>query len=1130
MRLFVDELREDERFRALAGRARAAAPRPVRAGSVYGSAQGLLVAALAGRVPGPLLAVALGPEEADDLATDIAAFGGAALRFPAWEALPGEDALPNFATAAERLEVLRRLAAGAVPPETAIVVSIGALLEPVPAPDHVRRASIPLKAGEEVPPALLEKALVAAGFERAPMVELPGEWSRRGGIVDIFPLVGGGPYRLEYFGDAIESIREFDPETQRSLRAVEAVEVALAGAKDFFRGADALSRSLLDYLPPGATALALEPARVEGMGLEIARRFGSAYLPLEAYTAGIARRPRIEVSALPFEPEEGTFDFDTRSVERVAGERVADVAAGVGRLLADGARTTILVAREGERVRVAEILKEGGLTPDGGGPLEIAVGDLARGFHAPRLRRAALVARELFRQALIRRPAAQPRAAKRRPGRPIASFLELSPGDFVVHVSHGIGRFLGIERMSAPGEPPEAPKLQEYLKLEYANDVLVYVPATKIELVQRYVGAKGFAPHLSTVGTGGWQRQKERVKAAVLDLAADLLEVQAARDLKQGIAFPDDDEWQRSFEASFPYEDTPDQARATDELKGDMRSPRPMDRLICGDVGYGKTEIAMRAAFKAAMAGKQVGVLVPTTVLAEQHLETFRARMAEFPVRIECVNRFRSHSQQRKILEAAKKGEVDILIGTHRILSQDVDFKDLGLVIIDEEQRFGVAHKERLKRLRKTVDVLTLTATPIPRTLHMSLLGIKDISALETPPEGRLAVQTVIARDSPALVREAILRELAREGQVFFVHNRVHSIERRAGELERLVPEARFAIVHGQMDEHALEDRMMAFHRGLVDVLVTTTIIESGLDIPRANTIFIDRADAFGLADLHQLRGRVGRYKHRAYAYLLLPKEERVVSEVAERRLKAIEEFNELGAGFRIAMRDLEIRGAGNILGAEQSGHIAMVGYDLYCRLLKLAVDEIKAAAGSAPGEGAGATEVLGEEGVEIELVVEAHLSERYIPDAKQKIESYRRLAAAHSDDELFEAEAELRDRFGPLPEAARALVRWNRLRIACERLGIAKVSAEGKVAVLRFAGNGNELRRQLAYSRARALWPEAGTCYVVVSEEPGLAPEKVLDALVGALCIEREVAPGAEPEPPPRHAKARAARGARRG
>jgi transcription-repair coupling factor (superfamily II helicase) len=1165
LRALVAEARRSPRVREIAlalAQARSAAAAGggpeatvARAGSVYGSAQALLLAALREDLPGPLLAVTIGVDEAEDLAQDLLAFGvpeAALLRFPAWEALPSQDALPNFQIFSDRLLALRRLAGGGVGRGAVVVAPVGALLQPVPEPEALRKAAVPIVRGETLPPALLEEALSRAGFERRTMVELPGEWARRGGILDVFPLAGGAPLRVEWFGDEVDSIREVDVESQRSLREVERAEVVLVGVPSVFRGADALRRSLLDYLAPGAALAVLEPARVEGMAVELSRRFGAGgpYLPASLWLEEAARLPRLEVSALPLA---GGLSLETRSVERTQSGKVEEVAAGIAALLESGARVDVLVPKDAERRRLQELLSEKGLAP--GERLAFVEGDLAKGFHAPLLSRALLTSRELFHASLARRAA--PRRAKRHKGAPIQSFLELSPGDVVVHVVHGIGRFLGVERLESDG------RLAEYLKVEYAEGTIVYVPATRIELVQRYIGAKGFQPHLSKIGTAGWQRHKARVKAAVMDLAAELIEVQAQRDMKQGHAYPGDDDWQRAFEASFPWEDTDDQLAATEAIKADMQATRPMDRLVCGDVGYGKTELAMRAAFKAALAGKQVAVLVPTTVLAEQHLETFRARMSEFPVRVACLDRFRSGAEARRIVSSVKKGEIDILIGTHRILSDDVAWKDLGLVVIDEEQRFGVAHKEKLKRLRKTVDLLTLTATPIPRTLHMSLLGIRDISPLETPPEGRLAVETHIVAEDPRQVREAILREMAREGQVFFLHNRVHSIDRRAAELEALVPEARFAVVHGQMDEDLLEERMLAFVRGHVDVLVTTTIIESGVDIPRANTIFIDRADAFGLADLHQLRGRVGRTERRAYAYLLLPRSE-AVSEVAERRLKAIEEFNELGAGFRIAMRDLEIRGAGNILGAEQSGHIATVGYDLYCRLLKEAVDELRrlgpgasaqavaeaaavaavggevagagaSAGGGGRGRGGGSGEGAGsggggrsgegagvggrlrrttiglvaadtpEGGVEIEMALDAHIPERYIADPKQKIEGYRKLAAAHDDGALLDALREMRDRFGPPPEPVRALARWNRLRIACEAMGVFRVSTEGKVGVLKYSGDGDELKRRLAYTRTKAIWPEPMTCFAVVAEEPGLPAEAFVERLVRALCVDRE-------------------------
>ncbi len=610
--------------------------------------------------------------------------------------------------------------------------------------------------------------------------------------------------------------------------------------------------------------------------------------------------------------------------------------------------------------------------------------------------------------------------------RAIDSFLDLHEGDLVVHVSHGIARYRGMQVVDKNGQT------EEHLILEFREGTRVYVPASKIELVQKYVGGAHSDPELSKLGGVGWQRKKDKVAAAVLDLASDMVDLQALREAQPGMAFPPDSEWQAEFEAAFPYEETPDQLTSLVEIKRDMERARPMDRLICGDVGYGKTELAIRAAFKAIDNGKQVAVLVPTTVLAEQHYRTFSERLAEYPFVVESISRFRSAGEQKRIVQRLAQGGVDIIIGTHRLVSADVRFKDLGLVIIDEEQRFGVEHKERLKRLRQTVDVLTMTATPIPRTLHLSLLGIRDISNLETPPRDRLAIETRIARFDPQLIRHAMLRELNREGQIYFVHNRVQNIHEIADRIQQIVPEARIAIGHGQMNEHELESAMVRFVRRDVDVLVATTIIESGLDIPNANTIFINQADNYGLADLHQLRGRVGRFKHRAYAYLLLDAD-RSVTPNAARRLKAIEEFTELGAGFKIAMRDLEIRGAGNILGTQQSGHIAAVGYELYCQLLENAVRRLKNQPLRTHLE------------VNVELPWRAFLPRDYVQGQKLRIEVYRRLGRIRRLDRLEDFKGELRDRFGPLPEAAGWLLRLGELRLLAARWQIATVHLDGK-------------------------------------------------------------------------------------
>lgn len=652
--------------------------------------------------------------------------------------------------------------------------------------------------------------------------------------------------------------------------------------------------------------------------------------------------------------------------------------------------------------------------------VQLCIGHVARGFRLVAEKIVVLSDNELFARTEVQRA---PRK-KRVESRAIDSFLDLAIGDRVVHLSHGIAIFRGIELQK------KADILEESLVLEFADHVKMFVPIALIHLVQKYVGGAKASPELSKIGGTSWVNKKKRVAEAVGDMAADMLKLQAERDQKPGLACPPDSHWMEEFEAEFPYTETDDQLRAIADLKSDMQLARPMDRLICGDVGYGKTEVAMRAAFKAVDAGRQVAVLVPTTVLCEQHFRSFSERMAEFPVTIASLNRFRSPSETREVLKGLAEGTIDMVIGTHRLVSKDVKFKDLGLLVIDEEQRFGVETKELLKHLRLEVDVLTLSATPIPRTLHMSLVGIRDISNLETPPQDRMAVETRICRWDGELIRSAIVRELNRTGQIYFVHNRVYDIQTIADKIHTLVPEATIDIVHGQMDEDSMEAAMVGFVEGRTDILVATTIIESGLDIPNANTIFIDQADRYGLSDLHQLRGRVGRYKHRAYCYLLLD-EGRALTPQASRRLKAIEEFSELGAGFKIAMRDLEIRGAGNILGTEQSGHIAAVGYELYCQLLENAVRAMKR------------QPIREHRHVEVTLPVSAFIPPEYVPDGRPKIEMYRKLSSVESLDDWAQLKDEFRDRFGPLPDPVEKLFQIRELQLLAMRWQIHDIHLE---------------------------------------------------------------------------------------
>ena len=691
-----------------------------------------------------------------------------------------------------------------------------------------------------------------------------------------------------------------------------------------------------------------------------------------------------------------------------------------------GQEVFLICQTEAEVRRLGEVFAGTQLARDG--RLHFSIGALQNGFRLVPDRIVLLSSGELFRRADVQRPA----AARRRLGRAIDSFLDLHEGDLVVHLSHGIARYRGMKLLEKNGQ------VEEHLELEFQGKTRLYVPSSKIGLVQKYVGGTKGRPTLARLGGRLWEKQKKRVESAVSDMAAEMLELQAVRASRPGISFRVETEWQHEFDASFPYKETPDQLTSLEAIKQDMHAARPMDRLLCGDVGYGKTEVAMRAAFNAIDSGYQVAVLVPTTVLAEQHLRTFSARMAEFPFSIAALSRFSTPRQQAETIERLAAGSVDVLIGTHRLVQPDVKFHNLGLIIIDEEQRFGVEVKERLKAMRQTVDVLTMTATPIPRTLHMGLMGVRDISNLETPPEDRLAVETRVTRFHADLIRQAVLRELNRQGQIYFVHNRVQDIQSLAKRLGQIVPEARIGVAHGQMAEHELEQVMLDFVVQRFDILLATTIIESGLDIPNANTIFIDEADRYGLADLHQLRGRVGRYIHRAYCYLLLDPNKNLTSSSA-RRLKAIEEFSQMGAGFAIAMRDLEIRGAGNILGTQQSGHIAVVGYELYCSLLQQAVHHLKREPPKQAIE------------VDIDLPGEGHIPRSYVPDMRLKIDLYRRLGRISTAEELGDLRSELRDRFGAPPPLVEHLLWLAELRIAAHQWRIESIHLEPPYVVFRY-------------------------------------------------------------------------------
>jgi transcription-repair coupling factor (superfamily II helicase) len=1001
----------------------------------WGSSAALAAATLGLAAPRTLLVVIAHPRDADGWAEDIASFAGVRPTvFPAWENLPSADTVVDE-LATQRLRLLKQLQ-GPTPPRF-VVTTIQALIQPVPDRAQLEQGRRVLRVGEQTDIDELSTWLVESGYQRTDAVELPGEFSRRGGILDIFPPDADAPYRVEFFGDEVESIRQFAPHTQRSLGNVQTAEItaanmdpgAVRGEADGDGAAEVrLTGHLGDYLGAGAWTLLVEPEELDEQGKLYLERVADirGLFSVQGVFAQLLRFPSIRVTALPSPSTEATCHLRVESVERFSGDvsRVRDELDSIAQAGPQGGngrhgdRVLIACHNEAECKRLGEVLAAGRLAQTE--RLRLVTGRVRAGFRMVDAGLVVLGGQELFHREEVRQ--VQPR--RRLEARAIDSFLDLNDGDLVVHVSHGIARYHGMQVLERNG------RTEEHLLLEFRDGVYLYVPASKIDLVQKYVGGSRTEPELSKLGGTGWQRKKEKVEAAVLDLASEMIELQALREAKPGVALPPDTEWQAEFEASFPYQETPDQLASLAEIKKDMQRPRPMDRLICGDVGYGKTELAVRAAFKAIDNGRQVAVLVPTTVLAEQHYRTFSQRLAEYPFVVECISRFRTAREQKDILERLAQGGVDVIIGTHRLVSADVRFKDLGLAIIDEEQRFGVEHKERLKRLRQTVDVLTMTATPIPRTLHLSLLGIRDISNLETPPADRLAIETRITRFDPQLIRHAILREMNRDGQVYFVHNRVHNIREIADQVREIVPEARISVAHGQMPEHELEEAMLRFVRRESDVLVATTIIESGLDIPNANTIFINQADLYGLADLHQLRGRVGRYKHRAYAYLLLDSD-RSITPTAARRLKAIEEFTELGAGFKIALRDLEIRGAGNLLGTQQSGHIAAVGYELYCQLLENAVRAMKNQRLKTPLE------------VAVDLPWEAYLPRDYVPGQRLRIEVYRRLARVRRLERLEDFRSELRDRFGALPEPAEWLLRLAEVRLLAARWQVAQVRLE---------------------------------------------------------------------------------------
>jgi transcription-repair coupling factor (superfamily II helicase) len=1075
-----------------------------------GSSPAFLLAGLLPSLSAPCIIVTPDSETAEEFFRELRLYADhpeAVFYFPPWETAPFEQSSPHPDISGERLHALAALQEGRA---QAVVAPVSALMQRVVSRRLLGEYSQYLVVGEEVERDSLLMKLVDLGYSMVPLVEDRGTASVRGGIVDIFPPDFQVPVRIEFFGDFIESIRSFDPVTQRSLHPLDELvllpsrEIVLSEdvVRDFSprlkarcdqlgipatRRRDLMEQlqnsiyppgveylqpllhpgleTLFDYAGPGAVFVEIDPLAVQeaeeyfrdelhvaeqraAEALSIVCTVNDLFLGMEQVREMKRACRRIAVPRLELEEgNEGTVLF------RFAGEDNSDLklalspdSEGVLRPLVERLfawlgekyRVSVVCHQWSQVQRLQELLGHYGVPisvseghfyegPHDDSSVRILTGDLSRGFRLPGEGIAVIAEEEIFGRRVKRRDLSDIRKKQI-----LVSLAELKPSDFMVHVDFGVGIYRGLQHLAFDGIGGD------FLLLEYAGRDKLYLPVDRINLVQRYVGGEGSEPPLDRLGGAGWDKKKTKAREAVEEMAEELLKIYAARQVHEGFSFSPPDELYREFEAAFSYEETPDQLGAIEDVVRDMERSRPMDRLVCGDVGYGKTEVAMRGAFKAAMDGKQVAVLVPTTVLAAQHLETFRARFAAYPVKVEMLSRFRSPREQKAILEGVKTGGVDIVIGTHRLLQKDVVFKDLGLLIIDEEHRFGVSHKEKLKQYRAVVDVLTLTATPIPRTLNMSLSGIRDLSIIDTPPVDRLAIKTFVARFSDELIREAVLRELRRGGQVFFVHNRVQSIGAMADYLRKLIPEAKLAVGHGQMQERDLEQVMLGFLHGEFNLFLCTTIIESGLDIPSANTMIVNRADTFGLAQLYQLRGRVGRSSQRAYAYFLIPGEGAVSADARE-RLRVIQELTELGAGFRIAMHDLEIRGTGDFLGSRQSGNIAAVGFELYSELLEEAVSRMKGDSKPEHIE------------PEINLKIPAFIPEDYVPDPNQRLVLYKRLAQSSAEEDVGSVGDELLDRFGKHPLPVNYLLESMKLRVRLRSLLIRKLEFDGRRLVISF-------------------------------------------------------------------------------
>jgi transcription-repair coupling factor (superfamily II helicase) len=1112
-------------------------------GGLWGSSKAYLISLIRQEFQSPCLIVTPSQKQAEEVYEDLTFFCQHPFRptpgpsqegnsevylYSQWDIAPYEQASPHREIVSERLVVLDKL----LNHENIIVIApVEALMHRTLPRTALHEFTVYVGVGEEIDRQLLIATLVDVGYKHTALVENRGEFSIRGGIIDVFPAFSENPIRIELFGDTVESLREFDAMTQRSLGQLDLVnilpgrelilgdktcaiakknieiQVSETGSsynalktvmnhldeKIFFPGFEWYApyfhgelETLFDYINPNVLVFLDEPGEIESTArtfqttiqknYQTAQERGSLlpepemlYLSpdtlatrlhecqqiklqwLDLRTPGLSESVLVKIScyAVPTKAIEWGYTIapNEKGVEDLE-QHLASTTKRIREWIEEEHQVVIVAYTEGQAKRLWEILRDHNVPArvetgnweleTGSSPLAtrysplphdavVLVGTLNCGFIFSPHRLVVITEDEFLGKQTVRQ-----RHKQRKPGKFLTTLGELEIGDYVVHVDHGIGIYQGLKKIAVRDIGMEC------LHLEYSGGDKLYVPVDRLDLVQKYKGADQRRPKIDKLGGTSWARVKERVKASVEKMAKELLETYAVRQALPGAQFSMDDHLYREFEASFEYEETPDQAKTIEAVIRDMMLPKPMDRLVCGDVGYGKTEIAMRAAFLAVLNGKQVAILVPTTLLAQQHYDNFVRRFASYPVNVGMLSRFKTKKEQQETVKRMKEGKVDIVIGTHRLLQKDIQFKDLGLVIIDEEQRFGVSHKEKLRQLRKLVDVLTLTATPIPRTLHISLMGVRDLSIIETPPEGRLAVRTYVTRFDENIIYEAITKEMERGGQIFFIHNRIETIDGIALRVSRIVPHARIAIAHGQLKEHELERIMFRFINQEIDVLISTTIVESGLDIPSVNTIIINRAHTFGLAELYQLRGRIGRSKTRAYAYLLVSDEQLLTSD-AKKRLRVIQELSDLGSGFKLAAHDLEIRGAGNLLGAEQTGHIAALGFDLYCKIIEQTVREIKG-------------QPLDEEFYpQIDLQVSAYFPEEYIPDMQQRLEMYKRLMSSKDFAQLFDVEEEIRDRYGKLPQEAQNIVALAELKLIATQLRITQIKAVNSTITLVF-------------------------------------------------------------------------------